>query len=55
MFSAYMLLLNVSIVVISAVVIIVPGMVLAHMDSLRDSSVSATPFNFKSVHSRKAV
>ena len=55
MFSAYMILLNASIVVISVVVIIVPGMVLAHMDSRRDSSVSARPFNFNSAHSRKAV
>jgi hypothetical protein len=55
MFSANMILLNFSVVVISAAVIIVPGIVLAHIDSLRDSSVSAMPFNFKSVHSRKAV
>jgi hypothetical protein len=54
MFSTNMLLLNFSIVVISAV-IIVPAIVLAHMDSRRDSSVSATPFNFNSEHSRKAV
>ena len=55
MFSASMILLNLSIVAISAVVIIVPGLVLAHIDSLRDSSVSATPFNFNAAHSRKAV
>jgi hypothetical protein len=55
MFSPYLILLNVSIVVISAAMIIVPGIVLAQMDSLRDSSVSATPSNFNSAHSRKAV
>ena len=53
MFSGYMLLLNFSIVVISAVMVIVPGIVLAHMDSRRDSSVSAASFNFNLEHPRK--
>jgi hypothetical protein len=55
MFSTYILLLNLSIVVISAAVIILPGIVLAHIDSRRASTVSVTPFNFNSAHSRKAV
>jgi hypothetical protein len=53
MFSFSMLLLNFSIVVISALVIIVPGIVLAHKDSRRNSSVLAAPFIFSSAHSRK--
>jgi hypothetical protein len=55
MFSDYIILLNLSVVAISAAVIILPGLVLAHMDSRRASSVSVTPFNFNSAHSRKAV
>jgi hypothetical protein len=54
-FSANMLLLNFSIVVISAAVIIVPGIVLAYKDALLRSPVSAMPFSFNSEHSRKAV
>jgi hypothetical protein len=54
MFASYLLLLNLSIVVISAVMIIVPAIVLAHMDSRRDS-VSATALKFNPVHSHKAV
>jgi hypothetical protein len=41
MFSPNILLLIFSIVAISAVVIILPGIVLAHKDSLQDSGVSA--------------
>jgi hypothetical protein len=41
MLSFNMLLLNFSIVAISAVVIILPGIVLAHKDSPRESSFSA--------------
>jgi len=55
MFSASMLLLNFSIVLISAVVIIVPGILLAHRDSRPNSSVSVAPLTFSSAHSRKAV
>jgi hypothetical protein len=47
MFSSYILLLNLSIVIISAAVVIVPGIVLAHMDCLRVPSVSAAPFNLE--------
>jgi hypothetical protein len=43
MFSEYMVLLNLSIGAISAAVIILPGLVLAHMDSRRASTVSVTP------------
>jgi hypothetical protein len=55
MFSSNMLLLNFSIVVISAAVIIVPGIVLAQKDARRKASVSATPLNFGPAQSRRAV
>jgi hypothetical protein len=53
MFSSYILLLNFSVVIISAAVVIVPGIVLAHMDCLRVPSVSAAPFNFNLEHTGK--